>query len=149
MKTFRFVAGLLGVLCLAGVLLAAGVDIAAMQKVSDAFMDALIANKPEEAVGLLDPEYVKKVGRAGAAERIMKFFDYCGRPLEREYKQSEAGVQNYPDGRRSPSRKFYYRPATDQHPKGNCWFTITVVPNPAGPRVTEYGAIKVQAGDYI
>ncbi|HEY4742211.1 MAG TPA: hypothetical protein VIH76_16560 [Candidatus Acidoferrales bacterium] len=44
-------------------------------------------------------------------------------------------------------RKFYYAATTDQNAKGVCFFSVSVVPDHGGLKVTEYGPLKLQSGE--
>ena len=125
----------------------ASIDYAAARKVSDSFMADLVANKVNDAVSLMEPEFVQTVGSGQAEAALRKLFDYCGRPLDSEFKHDETGFKIYLDGRKNPMRKFYYAATTDQNVKGVCFFSISVVPNQTGLKVTEYGPLKLQLGE--
>jgi hypothetical protein len=109
-------------------------------------MAALVANNLNDAVGLMEPDFVQKLGRAQAEAALRKLFDYCGRPLDSEFKHDESGFKIYEDGHKNPMRKFYYAATTDQNAKGVCFFSVFVVPHQTGLKVTEYGPLKLQTG---
>ena len=44
-------------------------------------------------------------------------------------------------------RKFYYTGATNQYPKGICFFAVEVVPAGTGYSVTTFGPLKQKTGD--
>jgi hypothetical protein len=80
-------------------------------------------------------------------ERIRKLFDYCGRPLDSEFKHDEIGFKVYANGNQKPMRKFYYAATTTQYPKkGECFFAVEVVPADAGFKVTTFGPLRLQSG---
>ncbi len=110
-------------------------------------MADLIANKVGDAVSLMEPAFIQSLGRTQAEAAIPKLFDYCGRPLDSEFKHDETGFKIYLDGHQNPMRKFYYAATTDQYPKGVCFFSVSVVPDQAGLKVTEYGPLKLQSGE--
>ena len=122
------------------------IDYAAARKVSDSFMAALVANNLDDAVSLMEPDFVQELGHAQAEAEMRKLFNYCGRPLDSEFKHVETGFKIYPDGHKNPMRKFYYAATTDQNAKGVCFFSVSVVPYQTGLKVTEYGPLKLQTG---
>jgi hypothetical protein len=122
-------------------------DYAAARKVSDSFMADLVANNANGAVSLMEPDFVNALGRTQAEAQIKKLFDYCGRPLDSEFKHDETGFKIYLDGHKSPMRKFYYAATTDQNAKGVGFFSVSVVPDRTGVMVAEYGPLKLQSGE--
>jgi hypothetical protein len=122
------------------------IDREAARKLSDSFMSDLVLNRVSDAVGLMEPELAQKLGPAEAEAQIRKLFEYCGGPLDREFKREESGFKIYPNGHKKPVRKFYYAARTDQFAKGVCFFSISVVPSPSGLKVTEYGPLKLLTG---
>jgi hypothetical protein len=139
---------LLIVFCLGCGLVPTGesIDYTAARKVSDSFMADLVADKVNHAVSLMEPEFIRTVGSEQAEAALRKLFDYCGRPLDSEFKHDEVGFKIYLDGHKNPMRKFYYVATTDQYAKGVCFFSVSVVPNQTGLKVTEYGPLKLQLG---
>src|SRR5712692_975610 len=119
---------------------------AAAQKVSDSFMSDLVADWVGDALNKMEPEFVQTTGRAEAEAQLRKLFEYCGRPLDSEIKHDEVGFKLYVDGRRKPMRKFYYAATTTQHPKGECFFSVEVVPDQVGLKVTSFGPLKLLSG---
>jgi hypothetical protein len=122
------------------------IDYAAARKVSDSFMAALVANNLNDADSLMEPDFVQQLGRAQAEAGMRKLFEYCGRPLDSEFKHDETGFKIYLDGHKSPMRKFYYATTTDQNAKGVCFFSVSVVPYQTELKVTEFGPLKLQTG---
>jgi hypothetical protein len=122
------------------------IDREAARKLSDSFMSDLVLNRVSDAVGLIEPELAQKLGPVETEAQVRKLFEYCGRPLDCEFKHDEAGFKIYMDGHKKPMRKFYYAARTDQFAKGACFFSISVVPSPSGLKVTEYGPLKLLAG---
>jgi hypothetical protein len=125
----------------------ASIDYATARNVSDSFMADLVANKVNAAVSLMEPEFIRTVGSEQAEAAIRKLFDYCGRPLDSEFKHDEVGFKIYLDGHKNPMRKFYYAATTDQNARGVCFFSVSIVPNRTGLKVTEYGPLKLQLGE--
>jgi hypothetical protein len=122
-------------------------DRAAAQKLSDSFMSDLVANRVNDAVSKMEPEVVQTLGKDQAEAAIRKLFDYCGRPLDSEFKHDETGFKVYLNGHQKPMRKFYYAASTTQYPKkGECFFAVEVVPADAGFKVTTFGPLRLQSG---
>jgi hypothetical protein len=122
------------------------IDRAAAQKVADSFMADLVADRVDGALDKMEPEFVHQTGRAQAEAAVRNLFTYCGRPLDSEFKHDEVGFKVYLDGRRKPTRKFYYAATTTQHPKGECFFSVEVVPDQGSFRVTSFGPLTLQLG---
>ena len=123
------------------------IDRAQAQRISDSFMSDLVANRVNDAVRKMEPEVVQSLGQDQADAAIRKLFDYCGRPLDSEFKHDEIGFKVYADGREKPMRKFYYAASTTQYPnKGECFFAVEVVPADAGLKVTTFGPLRLQSG---
>ena len=137
---------LLSLLVLAGCRSGSSMDRTAAQKVSDSFMAHLVADQVSDAVGEMEPEIFQSGGREQLEVQMRKLFDYCGRPLDSEFKHDEIGFKMYPDGRQKPMRKFYYAATTTQHRKGACFFAIEVVPSQSELRVTSFGPLMLQSG---
>jgi hypothetical protein len=148
MRTIRVGVTPIVLLCVACAAMPNGraIDYAAARKVSDSFMAALVANNLDDAVGLMEPDFVQELGRAQAEAAVRNLFDYCGRPLDSELKHDETGFKIYRDGHKNPMRKFYYAATTDQNAQGVCFFSVSVVPYQTGLKVTEYGPLKRQTG---
>jgi len=79
----------------------ASIDRAAAQKVSDSFMADLVADRVKNAVNKMEPEFVQTAGQDQAEAAIRKLFDYCGRPLDSEFKHDELGFKVYANGIKS------------------------------------------------
>ena len=123
------------------------IDRAAAQKVSDSFIAHLVANRVSDAVGQMEPEIFQSATREQVEAQIRKLFDYCGRPLDSEFKHDEIGFKIYASGQKKPMRKFYYAAKTTQYPKGVCFFSVEVVPIQNGLGVTTFGPLKLQSGE--
>ncbi|HKS95152.1 MAG TPA: hypothetical protein VJV74_03350 [Terriglobia bacterium] len=122
------------------------VDRAAAQKVADSFMADLVADRVDRALDKMESEFIHQTGRAQAEAAVRNLFTYCGRPLDSEFKHDEVGFKVYPDGKRKPMRKFYYAATTTQHPKGECFFSVEVVPDQGSFRVTSFGPLTLRSG---
>jgi len=116
--------------------------------VADRFMSELVGNRTEKALDLMEPEFMNAAGgKQKAKESLEGLFAYCGRPLNSEFKHEEHGFKQYLSGPRKETRKFYYASATNQYPKGVCFFAVDVVPvDGGGYRVTTFGPLKLQSG---
>jgi hypothetical protein len=124
-------------------------DRSTAKKVADSFMANLVANQVGSAVTEMEGEFIRSAGGKAQAEiEVRKLFDYCGRPLDSEFKHDETGSKFYLDGRKKPMMKFYYSGATTLHAKGECFFAVEVVPgDDGGQKVTTFGPLKLMSGD--
>jgi hypothetical protein len=142
----RLLVVLVSVLALAGCKSGSSIDRADAQKVSDSFMGYLAANRVNDAVGEMEPEIFQGAGRDQVEEQVRKLFDYCGRPLDSEFKHDEIGFKVYTNGRQKPMRKFYYAANTTRYRKGVCFFAVEIVPAQSGLKVTTFGPLMLQSG---
>ncbi|MGA8501174.1 MAG: hypothetical protein WB683_06470 [Candidatus Sulfotelmatobacter sp.] len=133
-------------LALGGCKTGSSIDRVGAQKVSDSFMEYLVADRVNDAVGEMEPEMFQWATHQQAEAGIRKVFDYCGRPLDSELKYDEVGFKVYLSGHKNPTRKFYYAAKTTQYPKGVCFFSVEVAPIPGGFGVTTFGPLKLQSG---
>lgn len=120
-------------------------DAKAWRETADRFMQYLVDQKIDAALDMMESGFIEIAGgRDKAKSTINSLFDYCGRPLDRQFQQEMRGLKQYPDGRRKECRKFFYDATTNQHPKGVCSFSIGVVPDERGDDlvVTEFGPLK-------
>ena len=122
------------------------IDRAAAKKVSDAFMSNLASDRVNDAVGEMELGFRHSVGNEQLENEIRKLFDYCGRPLDSEFKHDEIGFRVYATGRQKPMRKFYYSANTTQYRKGVCFFAVEVVPDGSDLRVASFGPLKLLSG---
>lgn len=120
------------------------IDRAAAKKVSDSFMAYLASDRVSDAVG--EMEGFEPSQRDQVEARVRKLFDYCGRPLDSEFKHDEIGFRVYATGRQKPMRKFYYSANTTQYRKGVCFFAVEVVPDGSDLRVASFGPLKLLSG---
>ncbi len=118
------------------------------RSVADAYMADLVAKRMDDAIAKMEPDFVESVGgRSKAKSALNNLFNYCGRPLNSEFKHAENGFKLYTTGRRKPMQKFYYAAATNQYRKGICFFAVEVVPgNSGGFQVTTFGPLKLVEG---
>src|SRR5215469_6799276 len=126
------------------------IDRTAAKQVSDAFMNYLASDRVSEAVG--EMEGVQASDRAQFEVEVRKLFDYCGRPLDSEFKHDEIGFKLYASGQQKPMRKFYYAADTTRYRKGVCFFGVEVVPDQNELKVTTFGPLMLQSGqlpDYL
>jgi hypothetical protein len=133
-------------LVLVGCKSGSSIDRAAAQRVSDSFMTYLASDRVKDAVSEMEPEIFQIAGREQAEIQVRKLFDYCGRPLDSEFKHDEIGFKVYPDGRQKPMRKFYYASNTTKYRTGVCFFAIEAVPSESDLRVTTFGPLMLQSG---
>ena len=121
---------------------------ASAKAVAESFMSDLVGNQIRKALDRMEPEFVAAAGgRTDAEKVVIKLFDYCGRPLDSEFKHDEIGFKLSANGRKKPMRKFYYAASTNQHPKGVCFFAVEVVPGDKGGfQVTTFGPLMVVSG---
>ena len=134
-------------LALSGCKSGSSIDRAAARRVSDSFMAHLVADRVNDAVGEMEPEMFQSATREQVEAQMRKLFDYCGRPLDSEFKHDEIGFKVYLSGHKNPMRKFYYAAKTTQYPKGVCFFSVEVVPIQNGLGVTTFGPLKLQSGE--
>ena len=126
------------------------IDRAAAKEVSDSFMSHLISDRASNALD--EMEGVKTTQRTQTEAQVRELFDYCGRPLDSEFKHDEIGFRMYSNGRRKPMRKFFYAANTTQYRKGVCFFAVEVVPEQNNLRVASFGPLKLLSGqlpDYL
>jgi hypothetical protein len=123
------------------------IDRAAAQNLSDSFMAYLVEDRVHDAASQMEPEMFQLFTHEQVEAQIRKLFDYCGRPLDSEFKHDEVGFKVYTSGRTNPTRKFYYAARTTQYPKGVCFFSVEVVPVQNGLGVTTFGPLKLQSGE--
>src|SRR5271155_5714306 len=139
--------------CVLLVLMAAGcghprdIDLAAARKLGDAFMADWIAHRSDPALDKMEPEFIAMTNRSEFATQFEKLSNYCGWPLDDELKDTQIGFKIYADGHKNPTRKFIYAATTTQLPKGQCYFSVEVVPGGETLKVTSFGPLKVTSGN--
>ena len=107
-------------------------------------MNYLASDRVSDAVSNM--EGVQAADRAQVEVQIRKLFDYCGRPLDSEFKHDEIGFKLYASGQQKPMRKFYYAANTTRYRKGTCFFGVEVVPDQNDLKVTTFGPLMLQSG---
>jgi hypothetical protein len=123
-------------------------DYGEARKVSDSYMSDLVADHVGKALDKMELQAVQAAGGKAKAEAALRgLFDYCGRPLESELRHDDTGFFLGADGRRAPTRGFYYSGRTTQHPKGVCFFAVKVVPGDSGMKVVSFGPLKLITGE--
>ena len=123
MAAFVIICAMLGIACERQGQKKPAPDPAEWKTVADRFMSELVGNRVDKALDLMEPGFIDIVGgKQKAKEAIEGLFAYCGRPLDSEFKHEEHGFKQYLSGPRKEMRKFYYASATDQYPKGVCFF---------------------------
>jgi hypothetical protein len=120
------------------------IDRTAAKQVSDAFMTYMASDRVGDAVGKM--EGVQPADREQMEIQMRKLFDYCGRPLDSEFKHDEIGFKVYANGRQKPMRKFYYAANTTHYRKGVCFFGVEVVSDENELKVTTFGPLMLQSG---
>jgi hypothetical protein len=123
---------------------------AAWKETADQFMADLIAKRTDKAIEKMEPEFIAAVGDKEKAKlAVEKLFDYCGRPLDSEFRHEERGFKLYVTGRKKEMRKFFYSSKTNQHPKGVCFFAVEVVQadDDSAYKVTTFGPLKLLSGN--
>ena len=123
------------------------IDPTEAKKLSDSFMADVIAHRTDAALDKMEPEFVKMVNRSDFAPQLEKLLQYCGWPLDSKLKEVGTGTKLYLDGHTNPTRKFTYAVATNQYPKGGCYFSIDVAPSGHGLKVTTFGPLKPISGN--
>ena len=117
-------------------------DQAAARKVSDSFMSDLVADRVGDALNRMQGSASYRSNEP----HMRKLFEYCGRPLDYEFKHYERGVRATLDGRATPVLNFYYAAKTTQHAKGVCFFSVGVVPDDKELKVAVFGPLKLIQG---
>jgi len=113
-------------------------------------MTYLASDRVSDAVG--EMEGFEPSQRYQAEAQVRKLFDYCGRPLDSEFKHDEIGVRVYATRGEKPMRKFYYAANTTRYRKGVCFFGVEIVPDQNRMRVASFGPLMLQSGqrpDYL
>ena len=119
------------------------IDPEAARKLSDEFMSDLVGHRAEAAFDKMEPEFTKMLNRSDFAPQLEKLFQYCGWPRDSEFKDVMTGYKVYGDGHSNPALKFIYAASTNQFAKGQCYFSVEVVPSGQTVRVTSFGPLKV------
>ena len=135
------------VLVLSGCGHAREIDMAAARKLSDAFMADWIAHRSDSALDKMEPAFIGMINRSEFAPQLEKLSNYCGWPLDSELKDIQSGFKIYTDGHKNPTRKFIYAATTTQFPKGQCYFSVEIVPSGDTLKVTSFGPLKVTSGN--
>jgi hypothetical protein len=122
------------------------IDLGAARSLGDAFMRDMIADQVEQGLTRMESGFASSMPRGEAERRIRQLFDYCGRPLDMEYKATQVGFKWYPNGSKKVMRKLFYASATTTEPKGVCFFSVEIVPEGEVLKVTSFGPLKLQSG---
>lgn len=123
------------------------IDMAAARKLSDAFMADWIAHRSDSALDKMEPAFIGMINRSEFTPQLEKLSNYCGWPLDSELKDIQSGFKIYPDGHKNPTRKFIYAATTTQFPKGQCYFSVEIVPSGDTLKVTSFGPLKTTSGN--
>ncbi len=143
----RMLGCVLFALALAGCGHSREIDITAARKLSDAFMADWIAHRSDSALDKMEPAFIGMINRSEFAPQLEKLSNYCGWPLDSEIKDIQSGFKIYMDGHKNPTRKFIYAATTTQFPKGQCYFSVEIVPSGDTLKVTSFGPLKVTSGN--
>jgi hypothetical protein len=123
------------------------IDLAAAQRLGDAFMADLIAHRTDAALDKMEPEFQRMVNRSDFGPQVEKLFQYCGWPLDIELRDVGMGTKVYADGHTNPIRKFTYAANTNQYSRGICYFSVDVAPSGDTLKVTTFGPLRVTSGN--
>jgi hypothetical protein len=143
----RMLCCLLFVLALAGCGHSPEINMVAARKLSDAFMADWIAHRSDSAFEKMEPAFIGMINRSEFARQLERLSNYCGWPLNSELRDIQSGFKIYTDGHRNPTRKFIYAATTMQFPKGQCYFSVEIVPSGSTLKVTSFGPLKVTSGN--
>jgi hypothetical protein len=122
------------------------IDLSDARKVGDAFMDDMIADQVGQGLKRMESAFATLMPAAEAEKAMRGLFNYCGRPVDKEYKGTQVGFKFYPNGTKKPMRKLFYAATTTTEPKGVCFFGVEIVPEDNGLKVTTFGPLKLQSG---
>jgi hypothetical protein len=122
------------------------IDLGDARKVGDAFMDDMIADQVAQGLTRMESAFAELMPGAEAEKGIRGLFDYCGRPVDKEYKGTQVGFKFYPNGDKKPMRKLFYAATTTTERKGECFFGVEIVPDGRELKVTTFGPLKLQSG---
>ena len=106
-----------------------------------------IARRSDSALYKMEPAFIAMINRSDFAPQLEKLSNYCGWPLDSELKDIQSGFKIYTDGHKNPTRKFIYAATTTQFPKGQCYFSVEIVPSGDTLKVTSFGPLKVTSGN--
>jgi hypothetical protein len=122
------------------------IDLGDARKVGDAFMDDLVADQIAQSLTRMESGFAELMPAGEAEKGIRGLFDYCGRPVDKEYKGTQIGFKLYPNGAKKPMRKLFYAATTTTERKGECFFSVEIVPEGRELKVTTFGPLKLQFG---
>ena|SRR5579862_166587 len=134
-------------MALAGCSHSRDIDVSAARKLSDSFMADWIAHRSDSALDKMEPAFIEMISHSDFAPQLEKLSNYCGWPLDIELKEVQSGFKIYTDGHKNPTRKFIYAANTTQFPKGQCYFSVDIVPSGDTLKVTGFGPLKVTSGN--
>ncbi len=122
------------------------IDLGAARSLGDAFMGDMIADQVAQGLMRMESGFAASMAPGEAERRIRQLFDYCGRPVDIEYKATQVGFKWYPNGTKKAMRKLFYAATTTTEPKGVCFFGVEIVPEGEALKVTSFGPMKLQWG---
>jgi hypothetical protein len=67
------------------------IDLGAARSVGDAFMGDMIADQVAQSLTRMESGFAASMAPGQAERRMRQLFDYCGRPVDMEYKASQVG----------------------------------------------------------
>ena len=121
------------------------IDLGEAKKLGDAFMGDIIADRVAQGLTQMESGFVDSMPAGQAEQAIRRLFDYCGRPLDMEYKASQVGFKFYPNGTKKPMRKLFYAApprANAREYASSAWKLCRKAKN----KVTTFGPLKLQSG---
>jgi hypothetical protein len=125
------------------------IDLGAAKRLGDAFMGDMIADQVAQGLTRMESGLAASMAPGEAERRMRQLFDYCGRPVDMEYKATQVGFKWYPNGTKKAMRKLFYAATTTTtttEPKGVCFFGVEIVPEGEALKVTSFGPMKLQSG---
>jgi hypothetical protein len=150
--TFRQLCSLLAIIVLAGCQWfqpmqdGSAIDLREARRVGDAFMGDIIADNVAQALTRMETGFADSMPAGQAEQGIRQLLDYCGQPVDLEYKATQVGFKAYLNGTKKPMRKLFYAAATTTEAKGVCFFAVEIVPDGKDLKVTLFGPLKLQRG---
>jgi len=109
-------------------------------RVSNQFINTLQTGKFDDALSLMEPDFVRTLDRTRAEVFAHKVLDSCGSAGQLTLSRDEVGNEFYPDGKINPMRKFIYAiPTTAASSKG-CMIYVEIVQESNHIMVDKFGS---------
>jgi len=109
-------------------------------KTSYNFIVAVQVDHTDEAIALMEPEFLQSVGREKAQTLVRSVIDFCGPRTSFDLRRDETGIQFYERGLSKPMRRFIY---AGKESDGVCYLFVDVVPGVNGSlRVVKFRSKK-------